>query len=119
MNPEQFSSNKEALLLTQLRNDLIHFEPEWVEHATEENDEGLSKLAQGLKGRFAINPLTGAGNPFYPAKCLGHGCVQWAVQSSIQFTDDFYNRLGMKIRYEHVRDRLGTEVDHDRRSHGT
>jgi hypothetical protein len=62
-----------------------------------------------LQGKFNLNPLTGAGNPFYPDKCLGHGCAEWAVNSSIKFVDEFFEKLGSTPVFDHVREQLKTK----------
>lgn len=85
-----------ATVLIQLRNALIHYEPEWLQTEATGTEEQAHRLAKALKGRFAPNPLTGAGNPYYPDKVLGHGCAEWAVRTSAEFVDQFAQRLGIK-----------------------
>lgn len=98
-------------LLVELRNALVHYEPENI---AGDGDNDLSniephKFEKHLKRKFEINPLTGAGNPFYPDKCLGHGCAEWAVNSAVAFTDLFFSKIGIKPTYDHVRDLLITK----------
>jgi hypothetical protein len=62
-----------------------------------------------LGGKFIANPLTGQDNPFYPDKCLGHGCAEWAVNSSVKFNDDFFSRMGLLSSYDPVCDKLNTK----------
>jgi len=83
-------------LLIQLRNALIHYEPEWLPTNVNNAEDEVHKLAKALRGRFTPNPLTGAGNPYYPDKVLGHGCTEWAVRTSTEFVDEFARRLGIK-----------------------
>ena len=83
-------------LLIQLRNALIHYEPEWLPTNVHKAEDEAHKLAKTLRGRFTPNPLTGAGNPYYPDKVLGHGCAEWAVKTSTEFVDEFVRRLGIK-----------------------
>ena len=72
-----------------IRNDLIHFEPVWTSVEAEKANKRILSLQNEKK--FAFNPLiTAPGNPFYPDKCLSHGCAKWAVNNSIQFVEDFY-----------------------------
>lgn len=98
-------------LLVKLRNDLVHYEPEWVKLPSSDDFESddIHRYEKMLRGKFSVNPLTGQGNPFYPDKCLGYGCAAWAVNSSIKFTDDFFSRLGLLSFYDHVRNRLNTK----------
>jgi hypothetical protein len=61
---------QDAKLLISIRNDLVHFRP-----VTQTHDEEMAREKQ-LKGKFAENALMlGAGNPWFPAKCLGAGCA--------------------------------------------
>src|SRR5574341_2442300 len=77
-------------LLSELRNALVHYETEWIVGQMDDRPlyPAARKLGRKLRGKFNINPLTGEGNPFYPDKCLGHGCAAWAVLSSIVFADE-------------------------------
>lgn len=104
------SPYQEVHLIIQLRNDLIHYEPEWIHHPSEEDTlaNQIHKYEKRLRGKFKTNPLTGEGNPFYPDKCLGHGCAEWVVNSTLRFADEFFSRIGVKPTYDHVRERLNT-----------
>lgn len=94
-------------ILVKLRNALIHYEPEWLD--SPENDNArIHSFEQKLKGKFKLNPLTGAGNPFYPDKCLSHGCAEWACKSCIDFIDYFSKEMGIPSRFDHVRGSLST-----------
>lgn len=98
-------------LLVKLRNDLVHYEPEWRhgDYDPSHKPDREPKFVKGLRGKFPPNPIAAVGNPFYPDRCLGHGCAKWAVESSVQFTDDFFAVLGVKPTYEHIRDRLSCD----------
>lgn len=102
---------QDVALLVKLRNALIHYEPETVLTFSdnEENQVQPHRFEKMLRGRFDLNPLTGAGNPFFPDKCLGHGCARWALISSVKLTDEFFTRMGMTPTYDHVRRQLATE----------
>ena len=91
-------------LLVKLRNALIHYEPETFQIAeTPEADEDPHRLEPMLKGKFPLNQLTEkSGNHFFPTKCLGHGCADWAVQSSISFVREFSKAMGTTPIFEHV-----------------
>jgi hypothetical protein len=93
--------------LIMIRNDLIHFEPVWTSIEVEKVHKRILSLQQEKK--FALNPLTSSGNPFYPDKCLGHGCAKWAVSNSIQFVEDFFSRMSIPVFFDHIRSRLNTE----------
>ncbi len=83
-------------LLIKLRNALVHFFPESVpSDSTREADE-IHELEKSLRGRFPDNPRVSPGNPWYPDKCLGAGCAQWAVDTSRTFADAFCSSLGIQ-----------------------
>ena len=94
--------------LITIRNDLIHFEPVWTSVEAEQAHKRILSLQQEKK--FALNPLiTAALNPFYPDKCLSHGCAKWAVSNSIYFVEVFFSRMGIPVLFDHIRSRLKTE----------
>ena len=64
--------------LIHLRNALTHYEPKW-----QFSEDKAHKIEKQLMGQFAPNALTGLGNPFWPAQCLGYGCCKW-VTNQIQ-----------------------------------
>jgi hypothetical protein len=91
-----------------IRNDLIHFEPVWTSIEAEKAHKRILSLQQEKK--FALNPLiTAELNPFYPDKCLSHGCAKWVVSNSIQFVEVFFSRMGIPVLFGHIRTRLKTE----------
>lgn len=98
-------------LLVKLRNDLVHYEPEWVKNPSNDDfgPDDIHRYEKMLRGKFLANPLTGQGNSFYPDKCLGHGCAEWAVNSSAKFADAFFSRMGLLSPYDHIRNRLNTK----------
>jgi hypothetical protein len=84
------SPYQEAASLIQLRNALVHYKPEWDTDQREHR-----KIEQRLKDRFALNPFAGPNAAFFPKKCLGHGCAEWAVKSGVSFINQFFDRLGL------------------------
>lgn len=82
---------QDAADLIELRDALFHPKPEWVtviDTAPEPKNAAKDKgprgsrlyLAQRLRAKnFALNPMVSLGNFFFPDKCLGHGCADWAV----------------------------------------
>jgi hypothetical protein len=99
------SPYQDVRLLIKLRNALVHYEPEY----TARDSSGSKRLEQNLQRRFPLNPLTGSRTPFFPERCMSHGCAKWAVESSITFVDDFCSRMGLKPVFDGVRPSLGTE----------
>jgi hypothetical protein len=99
--------------LTEIRNYLLHYKREWVVIG-DEGKRDLSeettgaKFERSLRKKFAINPLASKNQPFFPDKCLGHGCAEWAVVNSLIFTDEFFRRLDLPAPYEGVRGEMAT-----------
>lgn len=94
-----------ASLLIWLRNVLIHYEP----ISSTSTAESSQAHEERFRGKFALNPLTGAKTPFFPERCMGYGCAKWAVESSINFVDHFCSRLGIEPGFNSIRNSLGTE----------
>jgi hypothetical protein len=101
--------------LIELRNTLMHYRREWVVMGDtgyiEPAPSGTraDKIEVLLEPRFSPNPLASASVPYFPDRCLGHGCAAWAAGSSIAFTDAFFLRLGLPAPYEGIRKELLTE----------
>jgi hypothetical protein len=99
--------------LTEIRNHLLHYTREWVVvHSRQapgrEPESTADYFEKILHHKFATNPLAGKNVPFFPDRCLGHGCAEWAIVNSIIFVDEFFRRLGLPVPYEGVRDELAT-----------
>lgn len=92
---EPFQSAK---LLVFIRNLLVHFTPETAASANDKN-----KLEVRINKRFPDNKLmVGAGNPFWPDKCLGAGCASWAVSSATTLADEAFGRLKVQPNYQRI-----------------
>jgi hypothetical protein len=82
-------------LAIRLRNALVHFLPE-TSASTE-----VATLERQLSTKFIENPLMeGAGNPFFPDKCLGSPCAFWASAACKTFADEVFLRLKMIPNYQ-------------------
>lgn len=97
-------------LVVRLRNNLVHYEPEWINDETTASSMSATKkkFIKGLRGKFTNNPLMSKNNPFFPDKCLSYGCARWAFLSSLSYSDEFYAKLGVSAPYEHIRQHLQT-----------
>jgi Ni/Co efflux regulator RcnB len=99
--------------LMEIRNYLMHYKREWVEvhksgsthHGEETAGERFEKV---LRNKFATNPLALKNSLFFPDRCLGHGCAEWAIVNSIILTDEFFRRLDLPAPYVGIRDELAT-----------
>lgn len=96
---------QDVKLLIKLRNALIHYEPS----SSTSTAEGSKKLEKQFRGKFLPNPLTGRKTPFFPERCLGHGCAKWAVESGVNFVDHCLSRLEIEPVFNSVRTSLETE----------
>lgn len=117
----QFDENDPVFLgvrdLIGIRNYLMHYRREWVtiptggetEHPSGNSPETQAgRLEKLFRNRFRENPLAGKSLPFFPDRCLGHGCAEWAVVSSLAFTDRFFGDLGLPAPYDGIRNELLT-----------
>lgn len=71
---------KDIRHLTELRNALTHFTPEW--------SNALSKhinLEKDGKNRFTLNPFYAPGSLFFPYHCLSASCAMWSCNVSNEF----------------------------------
>ena len=95
-----------------LRNRLVHYSPEWDVIMSPDEIKPL-EYERRFKGKFPESPfaqqarlereelrLSGKEVPFFPTRCLSHGCAAWAVRSVLGFSDTFHERLGITPRYE-------------------
>jgi hypothetical protein len=99
--------------LIEVRNYLMHYKREWVvlKNVGEPGDgreTAGEKFEKILRRKFASNPFAHRNRPFFPDKCLGHGCAEWAVMNSLIFTDEFFRRLGLPVPYDGIRGELAT-----------
>lgn len=92
----------DAKLVLQLRNALVHYKPENA------SPDWEARLQTRLQGKFADNRLmAGAGNPWWPVHCIGHGCTEWAVKSMVTFTNRVAGDLGLRLNYIRIAEREG------------
>ena len=109
-NDPDFSGIKD---LIGIRNYLMHYRREWVVIQTGQatgvhRETNAEKFERILKDKFVENPISRKNLPFFPDRCLGHGCAEWAVKTSLSFTDRFFGDLGLPAPYEGIRDELAT-----------
>ncbi|MGA2161638.1 MAG: hypothetical protein ABSG28_05510 [Methanoregula sp.] len=109
-NDQVFSGMRD---LIGIRNYLMHYRREWVVIRTDRTpgyhvETHAEKFERLLKNRFGENPLAPKNLPFFPDRCLGHGCAEWAVTTSLSFTDRFFRNLDLPAPYDGIRDELTT-----------
>ncbi|WP_016950078.1 hypothetical protein [Anabaena sp. PCC 7108] len=89
--------------LIKIRNVLMHYKPQMIVRSSSIESIPITKKFNGLNfhalesaNKFIQNPLLEGGNAYFPDRCLGHGCAQWAADSSLKFVKLFYNKLGVE-----------------------
>lgn len=88
---------QDVQMVVSLRNAIVHYKPESI------SSDGDHKLSPKLKSKFPDNKLmSGSGNPYFPDKCLGFGCTEWAWKSTQKFVDSFFTRLGIAPNFKRV-----------------
>ncbi len=94
---------QDAQRLINLRNALAHYKSEW------NTDPKVHKnLKSHLSNCFPVSPFSHVNDPFFPKKCIGHGCASWAVKTAVNFIEEFYKRLGIHKAFL-PNDNLSTE----------
>ena len=82
-------------ILISLRNELVHFHPEW-----HDEQERHRKLGLKLKGKFELSPFISENTGvFFPQRIVSHGCTKWAVKTSYEFMNEFCFRLGIESKF--------------------
>jgi hypothetical protein len=84
--------------IRRLRNYFVHYEPEIF--STSNKEEVTHRIGSALQGKYKTNKLRDESDPFFPNRALSYGCTYWAISSAIEFTNEFYNRLGIEPSYE-------------------
>lgn len=88
------SPYQDAESLIKLRDALVHYKPEWDDELDiHENLEGR------LRGKFHECVFAQAGSLWFPHKCLGSGCSQWAVDTIIVVMREFCQRAQIPERF--------------------
>jgi hypothetical protein len=57
---------------------------------------------------FTLNPLMPT-NPFFPDRCLSHGCANWAVETSLRFVREFCAAMTITPLFDKVVVNLAAE----------
>jgi hypothetical protein len=86
--------------LIRLRNALVHFRPEWDDDLKDHRS-----LEQRLSRLFPVSALTDRAKGrmvWFPHKCLGAGCAEWAIESATRFSQQFVNTLGIRERLKRI-----------------
>lgn len=92
---------QDVAALVTLRNELVHYEPEWVMSDADSKHDQAARLRveRALIGKFDLSAFTTGRDPFFPERCMSAGCAIWAVQSSVYFADAFFERMELRPPY--------------------
>jgi hypothetical protein len=95
---EEDQPYKDAALVIQLRNAIAHYRPEDLS-ADKPHD-----MERHLRGRFPNNRLMeGAGDPWWPDKCLGWCCADWSIRAVTALADHVVDAVGIRPNYVALR----------------
>lgn len=75
--------------LNELRNKLVHFK---LKYQYDDQDDNQYEITY-YKDKFKENPFIEAGKLYFPKKCLGAGCAEWAIVVSTDFFTMFSEEL--------------------------
>ena len=95
---------RDVKTFTELRNQLVHYTPEWGSGGAESHTgTSAQRFRALLRGRFPLNPFTASGNAFFPDQCFSVGCLRWCFQATLAFMDEFFRRMRMRVPYARAR----------------
>jgi hypothetical protein len=104
--PEDQEPFQAAKVLCQLRNALIHYEPEFIVHPEQGPPAAENHaLSDALRGRFQPSPALPQGRPFFPDACFGSPAAFWACKTALAVPMKFFECLGFDDLDRHL-DRL-------------
>lgn len=83
---------KDVELLIDMRNSLVHYQPEW------DGKRKHRSLEDRAANRFQLNPHAAPSLLWFPDRCLGAGCAKWATERAEMFMEDFCRRLKLPSR---------------------
>ena len=86
--------------LIDLRNAVVHFKPEWGDELAEH-----ARLEKRLSSKFEDCALASRATGhmvWFPGRCLGLGCANWAVGTVERFVGEFCGRLGIRGRFAEI-----------------
>lgn len=93
--------NAEGLII--LRNELVHFKPEWSYEQKKHK-----RIENWLTGKFQLSPFLTSEATFFPKRIMSHGCAEWAVKTALEFRTHFSNVSGLSDSFAPYHSRLIT-----------
>jgi hypothetical protein len=83
-----------AKALVELRYIFVHFQPI--------SDNDITAPTRQLRNKFAPNRFFSTEEKLVPQGCMSYSCFKWAVGSSLEFTQEFLRRTGLKSPFDSV-----------------
>jgi hypothetical protein len=88
VNITQTKKEDELKFIVRLRNNIIHFSPEWDNSLGEYGK--IEKIYKNQHvGNFSLSPIYSDGAMFFPYLCLSADCSQWCMNSVKQFIEEY------------------------------
>lgn len=101
-------------LIIGLRNELVHFKPEWFV-AKDEGIKRIHKWEKKLRAKkIRFNPKFENTEIFFPYKMFGYGLAKWIVETCIKFSDEFLLRMGLNPTfppYNEIRSTIDANIN--------
>lgn len=85
--------------LVYLRNELTHSETSNQPYVDASVPPAVGSYEARLGSLFNHSALASADEPFFPVRCLGAGCAQWAVQTAYAFSKEFERVTGFSLGF--------------------
>ncbi len=86
---------QDVLLLTRLRNDLMHFKPAWDDEAVH------ARMLEMMRRRLGVSRFY-RGGFVYPHGFLAYGTARWAVRTVLAFAACFSALVGVEDRFRNT-----------------
>lgn len=96
--------------LMSLRNYLIHYEPEDIVLSHPKREVDTSHIFIDKLENKGIKPAPFK-NENDTNRYLSYECGKWAVDSSLEFTDQFFSKFGTKAPYDHIRSDIQSNLE--------
>ena len=89
---------QDVKVLINLRNELVHFHPEW-----HDEQERHAKIGRQLIGKFEFSPfIVEDEGVIFPQRIVSHGCTKWAVTTVLEFAAQFEDKIGVRPKFSGV-----------------
>ena len=82
---EETSIIQDVKFLIQIRDNLIHYKPEFDSDLLSKNESKQKNLEKLYKGQFELNKEHASSPFFLPHKCLSPNCAEWSRTTTLQF----------------------------------